>query len=126
MRKTLCLAFLLIGAAGIFASSATEEGQPDKMCISKPVLQSLVFSHGAGFYALGENRRAAPYLVAHIVFVDIPLFALAAGMAANMIDSTLFSGSVLSATEYVVNALLICVLIAVPAIRIIECIGCAI
>ena len=122
MRRVLLPIILItICAARLAASPIPAADSAEVAGTNTPFLLSLLVSHGAGLYAMGQPKKAAPYLVASIAFVDVPLVVLGAGIIANGFWPELFQGTVLTVTEYVVQISLMSVLVAIPAVRFFEC-----
>ena len=87
----------------------------------RPFFLSLFLSHGSGFYAMHQPKKAKPYLWANIFLIDIPFVIMAAGIISNKINPDLYQGTILFMTEYVVNTCLISFIFAIPSIRFFEC-----
>jgi hypothetical protein len=115
------IVFALSSEGKVFSDPMTGDPSAPAPIASTPFLLSLIFSHGAGLYALDQAQIANPYLLSNIFLVDIPLISLLGGIIVNKVNPDIFRGEVLGVTEYVVNAFLVCVLLSAPVIRIFEC-----
>jgi hypothetical protein len=107
----------------IFAFSETTEETSSALILQSgnPLLFSLLLSHGSGLYAMQENRRAKPYLISNIIFIDIPVAALIGAMIINKVNPDFFQGKTLTIAEYITNACILSISISIPAIRFFEC-----
>lgn len=115
------LYFIFAISPPAFADTIETETTENTAQIAGPFMLSLLLSHGAGLYRIGQPQRAKTYSIAHVLLVDVPLVAMACGMIIHHIDPLIFQGEVLKVTEYVANTLLISFAVSAPVIRFFEC-----
>lgn len=122
MKRSVFFLIFLIGCTFfIYSDKNTDSSSTEAMQCNCPFFLSLFLSHGSGLYAIKQQQKAFPYLLAHIFLIDIPALILIGGIIHYKIQPEFYQGTNLTIAEYVSNSLLLIVIGAIPVIRFLEC-----